>query len=411
MIRKGQRATGIPYKRTGEKFTKLERLSFKNDDYDENFIQGIIEKCPDLIPFAEVNSNLGKFTNLCREYQTKSGYIDNLLLGENGEICIVETKLWSNVDARRKVVAQIFDYASVMKGVSFSEFENNIKRYRKSDETLYEIYCKEIGTDWIEDEFTDSVSKNLKRGIFVLLIIGDGIKEEVESIAEYMEGFPENKSTLGLVEIRLYKEGHDLICMPFVVTRTTEIARTVIDVRNDSISVSIGKPNSASQSNVILKTYSENSIAEFLDEAKKELDESNFELLSMYVKKCAQAGLEITVTPKGGINFGVTINTDNIPKLFNFLEYAFYDKSKRNIIALKVYRYNHHAEATFLLDEADINSYETKVASLLNKNWDKQKKNFDKIEYDMASPLFTDNFDQILSAYIQLVSDTKRKYS
>lgn len=411
MIRKGQRATGVPYKRTGEIFTRLERLSFKDNNYDEDLVQGIIEKCPDLIPFAEVNSSLGRFAHLCREYQTKSGFIDNLLLGENGEICIVETKLWSNIEARRKVVAQIIDYASVMKGISFTEFETNVKKYRKSNEKLFDIYCNEIGTDWIEDEFTDAVSKNLRFGIFVLLIIGDGIKEEVESIAEYMECFPENKSTLGLVEIRLYKEGDDLLCMPFVVTRTTEISRTIIDIRNENICVSIDKTNNIKQNNVSFKTYSENSITDFLEEANSALEESTFELLSLYIKKCVQAGLETKVTQKGGINFGVTINTDNTPKMFNFFEYAFYDKSKRDVITLKVYKYNHHAQATFLLDETDINNYESKVATLLNNNWDKQKKNFDKIEYDISSPLLMDSFDQILNSFVELISETKQKYS
>lgn len=139
MIRKGQRTTGIPYQIEEDSITRIERLSLTSKDYSESRIQEIIEKCPDIIPYTEIDPEIGRFVHVCREFQTEVGSIDNMLIGENGEISLIETKLWQNPEARRKVVGQIFDYASMLRGTSFTDFESRIKKTRKKNDSLYEI--------------------------------------------------------------------------------------------------------------------------------------------------------------------------------------------------------------------------------------------------------------------------------
>jgi hypothetical protein len=410
LIRKGQRVNGYPYVISENNTTRLERLSFTEKSYSECRIQEIIEKCPDIIPFTEIDAQLGRFTHLCREFQTEVGPIDNLLLGENGEISIIETKLYKNPEARRKVVGQIFDYASMMKGTSYTELENAVARTRKSSESLYEIYRKAFGQDWPEDEFIDAVSSNLKRGEFILVVVGDGIRTEVEEIAQYIDNFPGNLSTLGLVELRLYKSDNELICMPLVVTKTTEICRTVVDLRNDAIFAKIDNRTDTSSKNIIVgKSYSDFTLHEYISEIGQQQGEAyakNFETL---VSKCARAGLETKITKKGGFYSGVTMATEGVPRIFIFFEYWFYDKSCRNYIVLMTYRRYFNSGELFVFDEADIQQYQKTVSELLDTKW-KSISSSDRISIDLLSPKLTNNIDKIVEAYKKLIKTTSQKY-
>jgi hypothetical protein len=383
---------------------------FTDKSYSEYRIQEIIEKCPDIIPYSEINPELGKFIHLCREFQTEVGPIDNLLLSENGEISIVETKLYQNPEARRKVVGQIFDYASVMKGTSYTDFENSIKRTRKTNETLYDIYCKTFGQDWLEDEFIDAVSANLKKGEFVLVILGDGIRSEVEEIAQYIDNFPGNLSTLGLVELRLYQSDKDLICMPLVVTKTTEICRTVIDLRNDGIMAKVENGTGlASKSIVVGKIYSDYSLPEYIAEISQQQGESYAKIFATLVEKCSLAGLELKITKKGGFYSGVTMATEGTPRIFIFFEYWFYDKPCRTYIVLMTYRKYFNSGEQFIIDEADILEYQKTVSELLDVKW-KTVNSSDRISIDLPSPKLINNIDSIVEAYKKLISKTNQKY-
>ena len=48
------------------------------------------------------------------------------------------------------------------------------------------------------------MNRNLRLGRFVLLIVGDGIHEGVEKMADFLNQTPQLQFTLGLVEMGLY---------------------------------------------------------------------------------------------------------------------------------------------------------------------------------------------------------------
>ena len=80
-----------------------------------------------------------------------------------------------------------------------------------------------------EIAFNDALTTNLRRGRFLLLIVGDGIREGVEAIAEYLQAHAGLHFSLGLVEMPLYgmPDGSRLV-VPRVLARTLTVARTVI---------------------------------------------------------------------------------------------------------------------------------------------------------------------------------------
>lgn len=55
-----------------------------------------------------------------------------------------------------------------------------------------------------EQRFHDALTANLRRGRFLLLIVGDGIREGVEAIAEYLQVHAGLHFSLGLVEMPIY---------------------------------------------------------------------------------------------------------------------------------------------------------------------------------------------------------------
>jgi hypothetical protein len=82
-----------------------------------------------------------------------------------------------------------------------------------------------------EMQFNDSLTGNLRRGRFLLLIVGDGIREGVEAIAEYLQAHAGLHFSLGLVELPIYvlPDGGRLV-VPRVLARTTVITRTVVAI-------------------------------------------------------------------------------------------------------------------------------------------------------------------------------------
>ena len=73
--------------------------------FDEGWLQRLIHDHPTCLPIGEIEPGLDPFTAICREMPTPRGPVDNLLMTGAGDICIVETKLFRNPEARRKVVA------------------------------------------------------------------------------------------------------------------------------------------------------------------------------------------------------------------------------------------------------------------------------------------------------------------
>jgi hypothetical protein len=79
----------------------------------------------------------------------------------------------------------------------------------------------------------DETHTAIKAGRFLLLIAGDGIREDVGSMAELINRNAASGFTFGLVEVALYglEEG-GLIVQPRIIVKTKNIERTVVLVRD-----------------------------------------------------------------------------------------------------------------------------------------------------------------------------------
>lgn len=235
----------------GNRSTHLEKISLQDKSYDENWIQQICYNHPNTLPISEFEPSFDGIIPICQELPIKSGYCDLIYLNENGFITIGECKLWRNPEARRKVVGQILDYAKDIAQWNYQEFEKACLKARNNHETsLYEI-MQTYFPDLSEHEFIDRVQENLRRGRFLLLIIGDGIRENMEDLTDYLQKNNRLNFALALIEIPVYKNpiNNDLVITPRLLAKTKEIERTIIRiVEKDSIEDEVMQIDSRSQS-------------------------------------------------------------------------------------------------------------------------------------------------------------------
>jgi hypothetical protein len=225
---------------------RLERLDYSGrgsdgKSHNEKWLQDLIQKFPQSLPIQEIEPGLSDVIPVCLELPTPAGPADNFFVTSRGDLILVECKLWRNPEARREVVAQIIDYAHAMAKWTYEDLEAAIRRGDaigggKVSASLYEIVGDENELD--ESNFTDAVSRNLRLGRILLLIVGDGIREGVESLADYLQMHAGFHFTLGVVEmpiVQLPTTGY--VVMPRILARTINIERGIVKVTDEHVSI------------------------------------------------------------------------------------------------------------------------------------------------------------------------------
>jgi len=222
---------------------KLTRVPFDERTVQEGWLQDLLERHPELLPVEDIEPAFAPLIPIGREVSTPAGSIDNLFINPDGYVTLVETKLWRNPEARRQVVAQILDYAKEVSLWDYDQLDGHIRaaarQRRRQDAGPYEM-AKASGAagDLDEAQFVDRVTRNLRRGRLLLIIAGDGIRESVEAMAEYLQQTPQLQFTLALVELLTYQLSPGsaaLLVVPQVVARTKEIFRAVVRVEGTDI--------------------------------------------------------------------------------------------------------------------------------------------------------------------------------
>jgi len=200
----------------------------------EAWLQEVLDRSPDLLPMRDIDERVETpLLSLGREISTPAGSIDNLFLSRNGYLVVVETKLWRNPEARRQVVAQLIDYAAHLRKWRYSDLDGIVRA--RAGKSLWELAQPE-GLD--EPEWIDRVNENFARGRMTLLVVGDGIRTEAETLAETVSGHPDFHFRLALVEMRLFRvDEESYLIVPATLIKTTEIERAVVRVERGVVTV------------------------------------------------------------------------------------------------------------------------------------------------------------------------------
>ena len=242
------------------KETPLRRVSFDERTFDERALQNLLFAHPTLIPVGDIEPLFAGLRPLARELPIGSGFLDLIFMNGEGYLTLVETKLWRNPEARRTVVAQIIDYASHLSTWTYDELRQAVLSCRHNDAGASSDPLVDLASDGDDDmderAFVDRMNRNLRLGRFVLLIVGDGIHEGIERMADFLNQTPRLQFTLGLVEMGLYAlddkaQPSDFFVQPRIIARTREVTRAVVEIKTTvqpEIIVSVPSAPPAAQS-------------------------------------------------------------------------------------------------------------------------------------------------------------------
>lgn len=207
----------------------LSPISHTGESVLEDYIQALVHAHATILPISEVDPIFSGAVAVCRELSTPAGPIDNFLVTPTGLPVLVECKLWRNAEARREVVGQILDYAKELARFTVSDLQREVSKSLGLGPTALMDIVRAADPSVEEIQFSDNLTANLRRGRFLLLLVGDGIRERVEAIADYLQDHAGLHFSLGLIELAIYNlpDGGRLAA-PRVLAHTHTITRTVV---------------------------------------------------------------------------------------------------------------------------------------------------------------------------------------
>jgi hypothetical protein len=181
-----------------------------------------------------LDPSFGPLVPLCRELRTEAGPVDIAFINADGLLTLVECKLWRNPEARRKVVAQILDYARVISRWTYADLQRQVSvATGKAGNLPFELV--RVQTPELEEHrFVDAVSRAMRTGRFQLLIAGDGIREDIGALAELINRNAASAFSFSMLEVALYGLDGGLIIHPRVIAKTINLERTVVLLRDAS---------------------------------------------------------------------------------------------------------------------------------------------------------------------------------
>ncbi len=218
------------------KISKLNKVLLNSNTFKESWLQEVLYNEPSLLPTNEIDSSFANLIPIGREIPVDSGFIDNFYISSKGYLVIVETKLWRNPESRREVVGQILDYAKDVQNFDYEDLNNIYKQNHNNKNLFDEFVNRNYYSKDDEASFIDIVSKNISTARFLLMIVGDGIREGVEKMVSFLNSNPTMQYRFALCELEVYNlpNGERLV-IPNLTLKTKIVERGVLRVENNNI--------------------------------------------------------------------------------------------------------------------------------------------------------------------------------
>jgi hypothetical protein len=194
----------------GKDAKKLDPSRFEQ----EHELQSYIAENPNSLPLHEIKDDV-RLLIVAREFPTVSGPIDAIGIDRDGEIYIIETKLYKNPD-KRLVVAQILDYgASLWRNLNAASF---LDRLESPAQSLFGMSLNDKMTDFFGldsaqcQEVKDALLKNLSEGAFDFVVLMDKLHDGLRDMIVFLN--QNSNFDIYAVEMEYYKFDEYEIIIP-----------------------------------------------------------------------------------------------------------------------------------------------------------------------------------------------------
>ena len=188
--------------KNGKNAKKIEKSTIEREDY----LQKYIYDNPESIPLYEIKEDI-RICIIAREVPTNSGFIDAFGIDIDGEIYIIETKLYKNPD-KRLVVAQVLDYgASLWKNsTDFDSFINLLEKdvFQKFNMSLMQKIADffQLSDDEISALF-ENLKRNLNDGNFKFIVLMDRLHSQLKDLITFIN--QNSQFNIYAVELEYYR--------------------------------------------------------------------------------------------------------------------------------------------------------------------------------------------------------------
>lgn len=300
--------------KNGKNAIKIDKSNFDLEDH----LQQYIYDNPESIPLYDIKEDI-RLLILAREFATKSGSIDALGIDKDGEIYLIETKLYKNPD-KRMVVAQVLDYgASLWSNYrDFNDFIDQVSTHTNKDfnQSLNQRLNNFFGVSDEETRFLlDNVRRNLNEGNFKFVVLMDHLHDQLKDLIIFLNN--NSEFTVYAVELEYYKHQEFEILIPklYGAEVKKDIGKTTlqnIPTDDDFIKAYQGRPEQNKAEQLI-------SFFNDLRERRKEIENVNVskspKYLNFYITTSSgdkvTASLYIMPSDQGGrLEFWGTRNID-----------------------------------------------------------------------------------------------------
>lgn len=203
--------------------------------FSEKWLQETLRRHPDVLPTDDIEPAFHPLIPIGREVHTEAGPIDDLFISYAGYLVVVETKLWRNPEARREVIAQLLDYASALARFTYDQVDAATCEYVKK----YEGETCASLEEWVESRggpvdagFQSRVSRNLKQGRFLLLVVTDEERPAVADMLRRLSAQAWLPINIAVIVVRPFRKEGDpnLLLVPQILGRTEIVERTAVEI-------------------------------------------------------------------------------------------------------------------------------------------------------------------------------------
>jgi hypothetical protein len=181
----------------------------------ESELQRLLAEQPSLISLNEIREGSGALVVAVREFPLEIGFIDLVGFTAEGDIAVIECKLATNEEIKRKVIGQVLEYGANLWEMSYEALDERI--FLRTNKNLADLVREAVvDPTWDEEKFRANVEITLQSGNFILMIVVDEIREELSRIVRFINDAGRTYFSFAALEMRRFQHGEVEMLAPHV---------------------------------------------------------------------------------------------------------------------------------------------------------------------------------------------------